>query len=267
MKDRAKILLTNDDGIRAPGLLTLWQALDRSDFADLYIIAPAHEKSGMGVAITWDSPILLQKIDWLRATPAWSIGGTPADCIKMGTRIILDFQPDLIVSGINAGSNAGRNVLHSGTVGACIEGAFRGIQGIALSCEDGKNPNFHVAEKYVVSLVKYILDNPLEVGSFLNINFPHVTEGGVQGFKLTQQGKGRWSEDPILHLQTEHGPSYWMGGKPEEVGEKDDSDIAWLKKGYIAAVPIQVRDLTDYHILTSCKRSFRKYFELSKIEH
>ncbi|MFC2049541.1 5'/3'-nucleotidase SurE, partial [Chlamydiota bacterium] len=155
---RPKIILTNDDGIQAPGIKALWSVLHKADFADLAIIAPSTEKSGTGVSITWDKPLLIQEIKWPDHTPAWSVGGTPADCIKMAERVILDYKPDFIVSGINAGSNAGRNVLHSGTVGACIEGAFRGIPGIAFSCENGDSPNYHVAQKYVVELVHYLLD-------------------------------------------------------------------------------------------------------------
>lgn len=257
---RPKIILTNDDGIQAPGIATAWRALHQANFADLYIIAPATEKSGMGVAITWDKPILIQKVDWAENAPAWSVDGTPADCIKMGERIILSGKPDFIVSGINAGSNAGRNVLHSGTIGACIEGIFRGIPGVAFSCENGENPNFNVAEKYVAALVKYLLRNPMPPGSFLNVNFPHAAKQEVKGFRLTRQGKGRWSEDPILHLETDHGPSYWLGGKPEEIEEEEECDIAWLKKGYMTAVPIHVHELTDFQELKKRQESFENYF-------
>jgi 5'-nucleotidase len=261
---RLKILLTNDDGIYAPGIKVLWKALHQSNIADLFIIAPSTEKSGTGASITWEKPILIQKVEWPENTPAWAVGGSPADCIKMGERVILNHRPDFIVSGINAGSNAGRNVLHSGTVGACIEGAFRGIPGIAFSCENGQTPNFHVAEKYVTSLLQYAIDNPLPPGCFFNVNFPHAAQDEVKGFRMTRQGVGRWIEDPILHLQTEHGPSYWLGGKPEEVPEGNESDIAWLKKGYLTVVPIQVHDLTDHSVLALRQRAFTEQFELSK---
>jgi 5'-nucleotidase len=257
---RPKLIITNDDGIQAPGLKSLWRALHHANFADLFIIAPSHEKSGAGVSITWDRPILIEKIDW-DLTPAWSVGGTPADCIKMGERVILNSKPDLIVSGINAGSNAGRNVLHSGTVGACIEGVFRGIQGVAFSCENGADPNYHIAEKYLPLLVNYLLENPLSSGCMLNINFPHCTQDQIKGFRMTRQGMGRWSEDPILHMDTEKGPSYWLGGKPEELTEDEDSDIAWLRKGYVTAVPIRVHELTDP---TELKKRQEDFKQLSK---
>lgn len=265
-RQRPKIVLTNDDGIHAPGIKILWSVLHAADIADLFIIAPANEKSGTGVSISWDRPILLQKIEWPENTPAWSVGGTPADCIKMGERIILRTKPDLIVSGINAGSNAGRNVLHSGTIGACVEGVFRGIPSLALSCENGKTPNYHVAGKYVVDLVRYMFDHPLPAGCLLNVNFPQAVEDKVKGFRLTRQGKGRWSEDPFLHLETEQGTSYWLGGKPEELPEEEDCDIAWLRKGYMTAVPLQVHELTDHQELEKKQDYFENFFTLSKID-
>ncbi|NGX62378.1 MAG: 5'-nucleotidase SurE [Chlamydiae bacterium] len=260
MKRRPHIVLTNDDGIHAPGIECLWRALHNANLADLTLIAPATEKSGTGVSITWDSPVLIRKIDWAKNTPAYSVEGNPADCIKMGTRVILDSPPDFIISGVNAGSNAGRNVLHSGTVGAVIEGVLRGIPGVAFSCENGEAPNFHVAEKYIPSIVDYLLHNPLPEGTFLNVNFPHAAQDTVKGIRLTRQGKGRWAEDPYLHIESEHGSSYWLGGKPEERDEDEDCDIHLLREGYLTAVPIHVHELTDRPFLDAHKEPFESYF-------
>ncbi|MCH9625014.1 MAG: 5'-nucleotidase SurE [Chlamydiales bacterium] len=263
--NRPKIVLTNDDGIEAPGIKALWRALHKADFADLFIIAPSVERSGTGVSITWDRPILIQEIEWEENTPSWSVDGTPADCIKMGERVILGYKPDFIVSGVNIGSNAGRNVLHSGTVGACVEGVFRNIPGIAFSCEDFETPNFHVAERHIAQLVQYVLANPLPPGCFLNVNFPRTAQEDVEGFCLTRQGKGRWAENPYLHLDGEHGQSYWLGGKPEEIDEEADCDIAWLKKGYMTAVPIHVHELTEKSELAKRQKSFEQLFTEKKL--
>lgn len=260
MKKRPRILLSNDDGVFAPGLKSLWKCLKQADIADLCVIAPSSEKSGSGVAITWDRPMQIRKIEWENAESVWSVDGTPADCIKLGTRVILESPPDFIVSGINAGSNAGRNVLHSGTVGAVIEGLFRGIPGIAFSCENGEKPNFHVAEKYIPSLVEYVMRHPLPSGCFLNVNFPHAIKDSVKGFRLTRQGKGRWSEDPSLHLETDTGPSYWLGGKPEELTEDEDCDISLLRQGFLTAVPIHVHELTDQEELRKRRQGFEQFF-------
>ena len=255
---RPHLLLTNDDGINAPGLTTLWRALHKANFADISIVAPAVERSGAGVSITWDRPIHIQEVEWAESVPAWSVDGTPADCVKLGARLLLKRPPDLIVSGINAGSNAGRNVLHSGTIGAVIEGLFRGIPGIALSCEHGQDPNFHVAEKYVAACVQYVLKHPLPEGSLLNVNFPHVEK--VKGFKLTRQAKGRWGDDPRLHKTHAKGSTYWLGGKPQELPEREDCDIALMREGYVAAVPIHVHELTDRKELEARQESFEEYF-------
>lgn len=260
MKKRPLILLCNDDGIRAPGIYSLWKALKEADMADIIVIAPEHEKSGFGSAVTWGRPIVVRKLQWHDDSVAFAIDGTPADCIKMALRIVLDRSPDFIMSGINAGSNAGRNVLHSGTIGAVIEGILRGIPGVALSCENGEKPNFNVAELYVPAILQYIMDNPLLPGTFLNVNFPHAAQNKVKGFRLTRQGKGRWIENPSLHIDTKDGPSYWLGGKPEEAIEIEDSDMNWLKQGYMTAVPIHIHELTDFEEINNRKENFEKYF-------
>jgi len=257
---RPKILLTNDDGIYAPGIKVLWKALQAANFADLFIVAPASEKTGMGVAITWDRPMHIQAIDWPGAS-AWSVTGTPADCVKLACRVILKTPPDWVISGVNAGSNAGRNVLHSGTIGAVIEGALQGIPGIAFSCEDGSYPNFEIATKYLVSMMQYAFEHPLPKGTVWNVNFPHVALDHVKGFKLTRQGKGRWSEDPKLHRETANGSAYWLGGKPDEFDEEVGCDIHFLRQGYVTAVPLHVHELTDHHVLKHTHEQFENFFQ------
>jgi 5'-nucleotidase len=255
------ILLSNDDGIHAPGIRHLWEALHEANFAELVIAAPASEKSGTGVAITWDKPIHVQKVSWPEQTSAWSVDGNPADCVKMAEAVILKRKPDLIVAGINAGSNAGRNVLHSGTVGAVIEGALRDIPGVAFSCENGREPNFEVAKKYVAYICQYLLKNPLPKGTILNVNIPHAAKTAVKGMKWTRQGKGRWAESPYLHLETDKGLSYFLGGKPEERDEENCCDISWLKEGYLTAVPLYVHELTDERCLKEKKGNFENFSE------
>lgn len=257
---RPFIVICNDDGIYAKGLKALWESLHKSALFDLAIIAPSSERSGTGSAITWDKPILIEKIEWEEQCDAWAIGGTPADCIKMARTVILKKMPDLIVSGINAGSNAGRNILHSGTIGAVIEGVLRGIPGIAFSCENDKNPNFSIAQKHIVALTQYILAHPLPEGSFLNVNFPHNVVNDVKGFKMTKQGRGRWVEDPSLHMETARGSTYWLGGKPEERTEDPEGDIAFLREGYITAVPIHIHELTDKATLKERQIAFSDFF-------
>lgn len=256
---RPRILLTNDDGIYAPGIHTLWKALHKADFADLVIIAPASERSGAGLSITCDRPIHIQKVEWPENTPAWSVDGTPVDCVKMGMHVLLKEKIDCILSGVNAGSNAGRNVLHSGTLGAVIEGAFRGIPGLAFSCEKESNPSFHLAEKYAPALVRYLLEHPLPQGGILNVTFPDCAH--IQGFRLTRQGAGRWTENPSLHRETENGTVYWLGGKHDGTVETQGSDLWWLRHGYVTAVPLHVHELTDHHTLQQKQNVFENFLQ------
>lgn len=248
------ILISNDDGIHAKGILALWEALHERGQYELAIIAPSEEKSGTGSAITWDRPLQLREEQW-KDTKAWSCNGNPADCIKLGLSVLLSKKPDLIVSGINAGSNAGRNILHSGTIGAVIEGILRNIPGIAFSAEDDKDPDYFWMAKEALVFIQYLFANPLPDGSFLNVNFPQRPLFPFVA-RMTRQGKGRWVENPKFHMNTHLGPSYWLGGKPEEREEILDCDIALLRQGYVTAVPIQVHELTDQKELLKRRENF-----------
>jgi 5'-nucleotidase len=255
MKNRPRILITNDDGIHAPGLFHLWQAL--AEHCDTVICAPAAEQSGVGLSISIRSPLRVEKVTWQNQADAWSVTGTPADCVKMALYKILKGVPDLIVSGINRGSNAGRNVLYSGTVAGVIEGAMRNIPGVAFSCTDFKTPNFDVAAECVLPIVEYILENPLGAGKILNVNVPLGRDRSPKGFKLTRQGMEYWVEDPNERQHPGEGHTYfWLGNKIARFEEHEDSDIAWLRDGYVTAVPLSVHDLTDHALLHSHKDKF-----------
>lgn len=123
----------------------------------------------------------------------------------------------------------------------------------------GKSP-ISLAEKYIPTVLQYVLEYPPLPGSFFNVNFPHAVIDEVKGFRMTRQGKGRWIEDPILHLESTSGPSYWLGGKPEEISEFEDSDISLLRQGYMTAVPIHIHELTDFEEINKRKEHFESYF-------
>lgn len=254
MKPRPRILITNDDGIRAPGIFQLWKAL--AEHCDTIICAPAAEQSGVGLSISIRSPLRVEKVVWQDNAEAWSVTGTPADCVKMALHKVFKGVPDLIVSGINRGSNAGRNVLYSGTVAGVIEGAMRNIPGVAFSCTDFHTPDFAQAGEYILPIVEFVLNNPLGHGKILNVNFPLIAEG-PKGFKLTRQGKEYWVEDPNERQHPGEGHSYfWLGNKVARFDEHEDSDIAWLRDGYVTAVPLSVHDLTDHQLLQSHRDKF-----------
>ncbi|NGX38820.1 MAG: 5'-nucleotidase SurE [Chlamydiae bacterium] len=255
---KPKILITNDDGIEAKGIWHLWNALKGK--ADLTVVAPASEKSGTSLGLTLRSPITLNPFKWEGGTSAWKVTGTPADCVRFGMRILLEEKPDLIVSGINYGSNAGRGVLYSGTVGGVIEGALRNVPGIAFSSTSMTDPNFEAIEPYIFPLVENVLNHPLSSGTILNVNFPsHQKE--FKGIKLARQGKGMWIEKPDERIHPDGDAYYWHGGEWEHHPEHEESDVALLENGFITAVPIHIDQLTDYKFLERRKEDFEAYFK------
>lgn len=260
MKKRLNILITNDDGIHAAGIKSLWRAL--KDIAEITVVAPAVEQSGTGAGITFRSPLKIDKNMWDSHTTVWSVNGTPADCVKLGLNVILKSKPDLIVSGINRGSNAGRNVFYSGTVGGAIEGALQGIPSIAFSCIDYLNTDYELAEKYVPAIVTGTMERLLPQGTLLNVNFPEKNGAQIKGIKLTRQGKEFWSDNPIEREHPGEGHMYyWHGVKQAIFQEEEDCDITWLQRGYIAAVPIHVDQLADHGYLSANQTHFESLWQ------
>jgi 5'-nucleotidase len=254
---KPKILITNDDGIFAPGLKSLWHAL--VNFADVTIIAPNDDSSGAGTGITLKTPLRIDNVPWEQGTQAWKVNGKPADCVKLGLGSLLKEKPDLIVSGINMGSNSGRTVFYSGTVGGVIEGALRKIPGIAFSCEDFfEKPDFPAVEKYVLAIVQHALEHPIPSGTIYNVNFPDFSRK-MLGVKFTKQGLGYWIDTPDQRIHpTEGTPYFWLGGKWEHHEEPEDSDVLLLQKGYITVVPIRVDELTHHGLIDSHKQLFEE---------
>lgn len=243
------ILVTNDDGIQAPGIQHLVSSL--LPFARLTVVAPAVEQSGAGLGITIYRPLTPQPYEWA-GVDAYAVKGTPADCVKMALSLLLKSPPDLIVSGINRGSNHGRCLLYSGTVGGVIEGVFRGIPGIAFSLFDYDNPSYTAFLPYVASITQYVHRHPLPSGTLLNVNFPVINEENRYELKLTRQGRQYWIEDPS-HDQE----SLFMKNAKLSQGEDHlESDSYWLNKGYITASPVHVDELTDWRYLKAKKEEF-----------
>ncbi|OGN64035.1 MAG: 5'/3'-nucleotidase SurE [Chlamydiae bacterium RIFCSPHIGHO2_12_FULL_49_9] len=258
---RPFLLMTNDDGIHAPGLKHLWEAVHES--ADVAIVAPQTEKSGCGLSITWAKPLRIHTMIWDKNTPAWCLNGTPADCVKMGLSVLLKKKPDLIISGINRGSNSGRTILYSGTVGGVIEGALKGIPGIAFSFSDVEAPPLSATKQYIFPLIQHLLKHPLPTGTFLNVNFPCNAKDEIKGLKMAKQGKGYWVEAPDQRIHPEGLPYYWLGGKWGAAPDEDpESDVALLEQGYIAAVPIHVGHMTDLEAFKNQKALTEKLFDI-----
>lgn len=254
------ILITNDDGIHMPGIYHLWLALKNT--YKVTVVAPASEQSGVGLSVSIRTPLNIHKLKWWpEESSAYSVTGTPSDCVKLALNCVLDSPPDLIVSGINRGSNAGRNVLYSGTVGGAIEGVMHDIPSIAFSCYDFDEPNYAEAEKHVLKIVNHVFEHPLPEGTLLNVNFPSAKLGPIKGFKFARQGKQFWGENPDRRQHpTGEMDYYWIGIKLKEYLEHEESDIYWLERGYIAAVPIHVGEMTDHKHLMEKKEHFEKLF-------
>jgi 5'-nucleotidase len=252
---RPFLLITNDDGIHAPGIKHLWQAVH--DFADVAIVAPMVEKSGCGLSITWKKPLHIQPVAWENNTAAWALTGTPADCVKIALAGLLPRKPDMVISGINKGSNAGRTVLYSGTIGGVTEGTLKEIPGIAFSFCDQTQPPLDITKPYIAPLIQYFLKNPLTKGTLLNVNFPPDCEKGVKGLRMAKQGRSYWRESPDQRTHPEGATYYWLGGAWGPVEEDPESDVALLNQGYITASPIQVSELT-------CQQTLGKYREVTE---
>jgi 5'-nucleotidase len=264
-EEKLNILITNDDGITAPGIKYLVEAI--TPFALVTVVAPATEQSAKSLSLT-RTPLRVTPVDIFN-TPSWSVDGTPVDCIKVALSV-LHLQPDLIISGINKGSNAGRNVLYSGTVGGAIEGSLRGIPGIAFSCSDIEDPEYERLCAYVWNIIQFVVGNPLPFGTILNVNFPTTMRDyptkstrHIQGVKLTRQGKTYWIEHYPSNAQqlmsqkgSEHIVEFGVTIAPKD--EEEDSDIYWLEKGYITAVPIHIDELTDWRYFRRYKSSFEQ---------
>ena len=251
---KPKILLVNDDGIHAPGLKHLWEVM--KDIADLVIVAPSSERSGAGTSISMHIPLHLTPVSWPNETPAYSLSGTPADCVKMALAEVLDAPPDLILSGINPGSNAGRNVFYSGTVGGAIEGILHNVPSGALSCESFANPNYAEVASHVPHLVNYLIKHPLPADTLLNVNFPR----DIKGLRLAKQGKSFWKEEPDCRKHPDGFSYYWLAGRNTAFDEEEESDVALIAKGFAAAVPIRIAELTHEGVMNDHAERFALHF-------
>lgn len=237
-----KILLTNDDGIHAPGLMALYNELN-NDF-DVEIVAPETEMSAVGHAITLTSPLRVQSVRKNGIFYGYGVTGTPADCVKIAVQELLKTVPDIIISGINLGANVGVNVLYSGTVSAATEGAFLGIKSAAISLNSRKDPDFSVAACFSRVIIGFIMENNLKQGVALNVNVPAVPADKIRGISITRQGVGRFKERYERRVDPRGNLYYWLTGETPVEGEVADSDASALRKNRITITPVSF-DLTS----------------------
>jgi 5'-nucleotidase len=240
MKDTMmRILLTNDDGIYAPGMRSMRKELQK--LGDVTVVAPAGEQSAVGHSITLLTPLITQEVLDENQTPmGYAVEGRPADCVKLALLELLKEPPDLIVSGLNAGSNAGINVLYSGTVAAAVEGSFFQITSIAVSLVTNKPqpPNFPKAAEYARMVVEQIVRQPSSRGSLFNVNIPNLDRTPIRGIRVVRQNVARYQEKFDRRTDPRGRVYFWTGadfGCPEP---HPDTDETALREGYITVTPL-----------------------------
>jgi len=243
------ILLTNDDGIAAPGIQALWQEL--ASIAEITVVAPDSERSAMSQAITVHHPIRVDKSSIAGANvQAWRVGGTPTDCVKIALEALLDKKPDIVVSGINNGPNMGTDVLYSGTVSAAIEGALHGIPAIAVSLACWHAADYVPAARFAAKAVQELLTRSLPPNTLLNINVPDLPQDKITGVEITKLGVIEYENTFERRMDPRGRTYYWMGGSQVDIENEDGTDVAALKNGKISVTPIHF-DLTNYGIMHS----------------
>ena len=248
MQSKPLILVTNDDGITAPGIRTLISVMN--EIGDVIVIAPDSPQSGMGHAITLDSTIYCDAVTIDEGEQLeYRCSGTPADCVKMAISEILNKKPDLCVSGINHGANSSINVLYSGTMSAAIEAGIEGIPAIGFSLLDYSwHGNFDKLKKYVKKISLEVLENGLPDGVVLNVNFPKIEENEFKGIKICRQARANWVEEFDKRTNPQGKEYYWLTGKFVNLDHGEDTDVWALENDYISLVPVHF-DLTAHHFI------------------
>lgn len=251
------ILVTNDDGIDAVGIKTLVESL--KPFGNIYVVAPDSEKSAVGHGITMHQPLRVKRMEnFISGVTAWSISGTPSDCVKIGVEHLLEQRPDMLVSGINNGGNLGTDVLYSGTVSAAVEGALHRIPSIALSLAGKGVLRYDVAAHYLPGLMEEIMGHDELNRSLLNINIPSVEIDEVRGVKITELGVQRYKNSFVKREDPMGRDYYWMSGVPEQLENREESDVIAIANNHISVTPLQF-DLTNYGLLgKNINLSFRR---------
>ena len=248
MSKKPLILVTNDDGIAAPGIRNLIAVM--AEIGEVVVVAPDSPQSGMGHAITVNNTLYLNKISAENASiTEYNCSGTPVDCVKLAVHEILKCKPDLCVSGINHGSNSSINVIYSGTMSAAVEAGIEGIPAIGFSLADFSwNADFEATKPFIKKIALQVLEHSLPDGTVLNVNFPKLKGEDIKGIKICRQAKARWMER-FDKRQTPYGKDYyWLTGEFVNQDKGEDTDEFALANGYVSVVPVQF-DMTAHHAI------------------
>jgi 5'-nucleotidase len=241
------ILLTNDDGVYSKGLAAL--AGEISKIADVTVVAPDRERSATAHAITMHKPLRVEKVDFpIKNITTWKVNGTPSDCVKIALEAMLNFTPDMVLSGINQGPNLGTDVIYSGTVSAAIEATIMGVPAIAFSVTAYENVEYDTASTLAGKLVPQILKDDFPDDVLLNINIPHVPEEKIEGIYITHLGTRRYRNSFVKRKDPRGRSYYWLAGEVIENQENIGSDVWAIKNNYVSITPLKF-DLTNYTII------------------
>ena len=250
---KPKILITNDDGIFSSGILALWEVVN--PISNVSVIAPKNQQSAMSHALTLSKPLRAERIKRVNEFKGWSVSGTPADCVKIGLKNLLEVIPDLIISGINEGSNLGKNIFYSGTVSAAHEGALNNIPSIAISLNSFQSKNWESAKAITLKVIYYLLENKLPKGTFLNVNIPNCKLDEVKGFKITEQGNQYFNDTFKKRTDPRKSDYYWIDGEIIDEDKKLNYDGFAVKNNYVSISPLKY-DLTNHDYIKYLKKYF-----------
>ena len=245
--ERPLILVTNDDGITAPGIRNLINFMN--EIGDVVVVAPNSPQSGKGHAITINSTLSYEEVKLDGSQRDYSCSGTPVDCVKIALDKILTRNPDIVVSGINHGSNSSINVIYSGTMSAAVEAGVEGIPAIGFSLLDYSwEADFRQAKKFIQQIVLKALENPMPKGIVLNVNIPNIKENEIKGIKVCKQADAKWEESFDERVNPHGKKYYWLSGYFNNMDASEDADEVALANNYISVVPVKF-DLTAYEYM------------------
>lgn len=249
------ILVSNDDGITSKGILTLVSVMKK--LGQVVVVAPDSPQSGMGHAITIGETLRLYKEETFEDVVAYKSSGTPADCVKLAKHYVLkDRRPDLVVSGINHGSNTSISVLYSGTMSAAIEGAVEGLPSIGFSlCDFSSNADFSHTEEWVEKIARQVLEKGIPKGVALNVNIPAKQNESIKGIKVCRQADAKWQEEFSERYDPNGRKYFWMAGNFVNFDKGEDNDEWAIANNYVSVVPCQY-DLTAYHAITQINKDW-----------
>ena len=240
-----RVLVSNDDGVDAPGIHALAQGL-RDAGHEVYVVAPDRDRSGASNSLTLDLPIRIKRLD----EQTWRVAGTPTDCVHLALTGLLEFEPDIVVSGINNTANLGDDVIYSGTVSAAMEGRFLGLPAVAVSLDTRNHDarHYETAARAAVEIVARLKADPLPANTILNVNVPDLAWSEVRGFEVTRLGNRHRSEACLPQPDPRGGTVYWIGPAGQEQDAGPGTDFHAVRTGNISISPIHV-DLTRFQAL------------------